>query len=217
MEAFTIFLLKEDVVDPEAALDSDKTYPIIPLTDELGLPGMLFVGEQHSSTPGWVNTLNPFLEHPIGVVFTASISAVLIVQYQDRFFALTFGYGRTLLKPHSWVRDFGLKVTLNRVDPSKLRSIESKIYDEMVVSTRKQVSQSSKVASFELDVSRALLRGVTGEADEHDVFARQRKRGRPRIARGAGSTAYSDARRRTVEWRLPRCPRNFGLGEHPPL
>ena len=94
------------------------------------------------------------------------------VQYQDRFFALPFGYGRMLLTPHSWVRDFGLKVTLNRIDPNKIRSIDSRVYDDLVVSTRRQTSQSSNLGSFELDVNRALLRGVTGEADEHDIFSR---------------------------------------------
>ncbi len=77
-----------------------------------------------------------------------------------------------MLKPHCWVRDFGLRATLNKVDPTKLRSIDSKIYDEIVVSTRRQTSQSSKVDSFELDVGRALLRGVTGEADQNDIFDR---------------------------------------------
>jgi uncharacterized protein (TIGR04141 family) len=172
MNTFTIFLLKDDVPDPLAALDPDKRYRTIDLTGDLGLPGTLFIGRQHRAIPQWVNMINPFLEQPIGVAYTASISAVLVVQYQERFFAMSFGYGRTLLAPHTWVRDFGLKVTLNKVDPNKLRSIDSKIYDDMVVSTRKQTSQSSKVDTFELDINRALLRGVTGQADEHDIFTR---------------------------------------------
>jgi uncharacterized protein (TIGR04141 family) len=116
--------------------------------------------------------LNPFLTQEMPNVYTANISAVLIVQYQDRFFALTFGYGRNLLEPRFLVRDFGLRVTLNKVDPAKLRSVDSKIYDDMVVSTRRQTSQKTRVEAFELDVSRALLRGVTGEADEEDDFTR---------------------------------------------
>src|SRR6266567_3938963 len=172
MNTFTIFLLKDNIPDPVLALDPKKRYRTIALTGDMGLPGTLFIGRQHRATPQWVNMMNLFLEQEIPAVYTASISAVLIVQYQDRFFALPFGYGRTLLAPHSWVRDFGLKVTLNKIDPNKIRSVDSKIYDDLVVSTRKQTSQSSKIDSFELDVNRALLRGVTGEADEHDIFNR---------------------------------------------
>jgi uncharacterized protein (TIGR04141 family) len=172
MNTFTIYQLKDNIPDPEAALDQNKRYRRIGLAGDLGLPGTLYIGSQHRARPQWVNMLNPYLEEEIPVVYTASISAVLIVQYQDRFFAIPFGYGRTLLTPHSWVRDFGLKVTLNKIDPNKIRSIDSKIYDDLVVSTRKQVSQSSKLGTFELDVNRALLRGVTGDADEHDIFTR---------------------------------------------
>jgi len=172
VNTFTIYQLKESISDPEAALDPHKRYRRIGLARDLGLPGTLYIGSQHRAKPQWVNMLKPHLEEAIPDVYTASISAVLIVQYQDRFFALPFGYGRMLLTPHSWVRDFGLKVTLNKINPSKIRSIDSKIYDDLVVSTRKQTSQSSKLGSFELDVNRALLRGVTGEADEHDIFKR---------------------------------------------
>jgi uncharacterized protein (TIGR04141 family) len=172
MSTLIIFLLKDNVPDPVDAVDPDKPYTTIPLTGDLGLPGVLFVGTQHHATPQWVNMLNPFLEQQVGAVYTASIAALLVVQYQDRLFALTFGFGRTLLKPNCWVRDFGLRATLNRVDHTKLRSIDSKIYDEMVVSTRRQTSRTSKVDTFELDVSRALLRGVTGEPDQNDIFTR---------------------------------------------
>ncbi len=172
MNTFTIFLLRDDIPDPVVVIDGKKLRRVIELTGELGLPGTLFIGSQHRAIPQWVNMMNPFLAQEIPAVYTASISAVLIVQYQDRFFALTFGYGRTLLAPRWLVRDFGLRVTLNKVDPTKLRSVDSKIYDDIVVSTRRQTSQQSKVEAFGLDISRALLRGVTGEADEHDIFTR---------------------------------------------
>jgi uncharacterized protein (TIGR04141 family) len=161
LNTFTVFLVKDNIPDPVVALDRKKAPRAIPLTGDLGLSGTLYVGRQHRTTPSWVGMLNPFLTEEMPAVYTANISAVLIVQYQDRFFALTFGYGRKLLEPRFLVRDFGLRVTLNKVDPAKLRSVDSKIYDEMVVSTRRQTSQKTRVEAFELDVSRALLRGVT--------------------------------------------------------
>jgi uncharacterized protein (TIGR04141 family) len=199
MNTFTIYQLKDNISDPEAALDPNKRFRRIGLTGDLGLPGTLYIGSQHRATPQWVNMLNPHLEQEIQAVYTASISAVLIVQYQDRFFALPFGYGRTLLTPHSWVRDFGLKVTLNKIDPNKIRSIDSKIYDDLVVSTRKQTSQSSKLGSFELDVNRALLRGVTGEADEHDIFTRITGSGPVRVTTELAFTRLADILDELVE------------------
>lgn len=143
--------------------------------------------------------LDRHLEEPIPPVYTASISAVLVVQYQDRFFALPFGYGRTLLAPNSWVRDFGLKVTLNKIDPAKIRSIDSKVYDDLVVSTRRQTSQSSNLGSFELDVNRALLRGVTGEANQHDIFSRITGSGPIRVTTELGFERLADVLDELVE------------------
>jgi len=199
MNTFTVYQLKDNIPDPEAALDLNKRYRRIALNGDLGLPGTLFIGSQHRATPQWVNVLNPHLEEEIPSVYTASISAVLIVQYQDRFFALPFGYGRTLLMPHSWVRDFGLKVTLNKIDPKKIRSIDSKVYDDLVVSTRRQTSRSSNLGSFELDVNRALLRGVTGEADEHDIFSRITGSGPVRVTTDFGFDRLADVLDELVE------------------
>jgi uncharacterized protein (TIGR04141 family) len=50
--------------------------------------------------------------------------------------------------------------------------MDSKVYDDLVVSTRKQLSRSGAVANFELDVGRALLRGVTGDANDGEIFKR---------------------------------------------
>jgi uncharacterized protein (TIGR04141 family) len=168
----TIFLLKDSIESPEDALDPDKPRTPIDLAESSSVAGTLFVGDQKRAVPDWVRMLNQFLVEPIGNVYSASISAVLIVYHEERYFALTFGSGRFLLDPRACVRDFGLKVTLNRVDPAKLRSMDSRVYDDLVVSTRKQLSRSGAVADFELDVGRALIRGVTGDANEGEIFKR---------------------------------------------
>lgn len=169
-QSYTILLLKETIKSFDEALDPEKQVSPYPLATAFGLPGTLFVGRQNQSTPDWVELLNPFLTAPIDRGFTASISAVLLVKYEGRIFALCFGYGKNLLVGSSWVRDFGLKVTLNRVDPTKLRSIDTKTYEDLVVSTRKQTSRSSKVDTFALDVARDLVRGVTGNSRDTTFF-----------------------------------------------
>lgn len=170
--SFTICLLKETVTTFEAALDPDKKVDPYPLSDGLGFSGTLFVGQQNESVPDWVGLLNPFLQTPVARARSASISAVLLLKYDSRMFAVCFGYGKSLLSASVWVRDFGLRVTVNRVDPVKLRSVDTKTYEDLVVSTRKQTSRSSKVDSFELDVARDLVRGVTGDSADTTYFKR---------------------------------------------
>lgn len=171
---FTIYLLKTDVASIQDALDPEKENDVTgyDLIEGLGFSGTLFVGRQRQYEPGWIRFLNPFLTNPVQDARIASISAALIVNYEGRIFAATFGWGKSLLRKSSWIRDFGLKITLNRVDPVKLRSIDTKTYEDIVVSTRKQTSRSSPVESFELDVARNLLRAVTGISTDKTFFER---------------------------------------------
>lgn len=168
--SYTVFLLKESVANIRGALDLAKPTTEHPLDPNFGLSGALFVGEQKETTPPWVELLNPYLRTPVKSATAANISALLLLEYEKRVFAFTFGHGRSLLAPSCWVRDFGLKVTLNRVDPSKLRSIDSKVYDDLVRTRRTQTSRSSAMSEFELDVARDLVRGVTGEPKSTTFF-----------------------------------------------
>lgn len=143
---YTIYLLKDEITSAKDALDPEKQVTGYDLIQDLGFSGTLFVGGEKQYEPSWVQLLSPYLTSPVMQARAASISAVLIIEYEKRVFAVTFGYGRSLLRKSSWIRDFGLKVTLNRVDPTKLRSIDTKTYEDIVVSTRKQTSRSSTVA-----------------------------------------------------------------------
>lgn len=169
---FTIYLLKTGLASIHDAIDPEKPTTEHLLTGLDGTTGSLFLGQQKNHTPDWVDMVRPFLDTSLPGVVSASRSAVLIANHGGRSFAFVFGHGKSLLKAASWERGFGLKVTLNRVDPDALRSIDSKTYEDLVVSTRKQTSKTSSLGSFELDVGRALVRGVAGNAGSSQVFTR---------------------------------------------
>jgi uncharacterized protein (TIGR04141 family) len=67
------------------------------------------------------------------------------------------------LKPDCFELGFGLRAALNRVDVRKIRCLDLKNYEDLVVSMRKQTSRNSELGSFGLDVARDLVRAVTGE------------------------------------------------------
>ncbi len=171
-QQYAIFLLKEEVRLYEDALDPEANVTAYPLAEGLAFEGHLYLGPQRTAPPSWVPLMNPHLQRPIERALSAGISAVLLLKYENRIFAFTFGHGKSLLRPFSWVSDFGLKVTLNRIDPSRLRSVDSKFYEELVVSQRKQTSRASDLAAFEVDVARDLVRAVTGEPRDTTFFKR---------------------------------------------
>jgi uncharacterized protein (TIGR04141 family) len=95
-----------------------------------------------------------------------------VVQVDGRFYAFTFGYGRGLLNPRKIVPQFGLRVALNRIDPRQIRSLDTKTFEDMVVSRATQASKSSELPTFGVDVSRDILRAVTGQPNDDKIGKR---------------------------------------------
>jgi uncharacterized protein (TIGR04141 family) len=68
-----------------------------------------------------------------------------------------------LLKPGTYEEDFGLKVTLNCVDPNKVHSIDRTTLDTISRHSQIQASHLAPIGEFGLDVEQDILQAVTGE------------------------------------------------------
>lgn len=97
---------------------------------------------------------------------TSSISALLLVTQGDAFYAVVFGYGASLLKDEAIDERFGLRVTLNGVEPSQLRSIDHKRLEAISRHTRENLSRAGTLGQFGVDINRDLLRAVTGKPSD---------------------------------------------------
>jgi uncharacterized protein (TIGR04141 family) len=103
---------------------------------------------------------------PTQIGKTMSPAAVFLVKFDERFFILTFGGGRFLISSNCYEERFGLKVALNSLNDTKLRSIDKKTFDSISSHTRTQAIRESDVKEFGLDIERDLLKGVTGTPDD---------------------------------------------------
>lgn len=169
----TLFLL-EGVTAPEDALDSDTESPPISLELEgsLGYRGRFFLVTRSPHPPPWLAIVEPLVAGTLDTAKTSSASGLLVLEVDSRWFAITFGYGRTLLDFGHVVRRFGLRVTLNRVDHQRLRSLDTKALEDVVVSRKTQSSRSAEAATFGVDVVQDVLRGATGEARDDRLGSR---------------------------------------------
>ncbi len=107
----------------------------------------------HHTRPPWANYLSPHVSGDLPGLNTSSAAAVLLLEVAGRIFAITFGGGRHLIEPDSYVRDFGLKVVLNTVAPDQLKSVDAKTIDDTTVHSRLDLSHESSFGAFGLDVS----------------------------------------------------------------
>jgi uncharacterized protein (TIGR04141 family) len=93
---------------------------------------------------------------------SSNVGATLLVRISGATFVLSFGTGFHLLKPESIERDFGLKVTLNSVDPDKLRSLDKASYDHNPLNSRTQSTKDVDIFNLHLDSEMEMLYAVTG-------------------------------------------------------
>lgn len=170
-QRLTIFLLR-DITDLSDALTDDvaKTLDVSELTQRSGLTGRFYAKQSFSRKPGWASFLDPVIDGGLQGLQSSSASGLLLLQVDSHTFALTFGYGRSFLDQARIERRFGLKVALNLIDERQIRSLDTKKFDEMVVSTNTQTSRTTELPTFGVDILRDIVRAVTGKAPESSGY-----------------------------------------------
>lgn len=165
----TIYLVNEAVADAGAI--------IRPGTDEHAVTvngrhvGDLYVKVNDPHPPPWVS----FFEGAAGDlsgVQGSSTSAILLVRTGGRTFAVAFGFGRMLLQPGTTDDRFGLRVTLNAVDHTQIRSVDRETLDSPAPHSQIQARSAASITEFGLDVDQDLLRAVTGIPRDKDLGRR---------------------------------------------
>lgn len=159
----TFYLFQDQVLDFDHALDPERATETVEIKPAAGIDGRFLYVKPRLSVPAWTGFVQPLLAEQLSEILTASTSAVLLIRTSGRIFALTFGYGRSLLDLSKVEYQFGLRVALNRIDPRQIRSLDTKAFEDLVVSRSTQASKSAELPTFGVDISRDILRAVTGE------------------------------------------------------
>lgn len=130
--------------------------------------GRLFVGQTPSGAPKWAPFLSAATGSPTTIdLRSQSCGAAWFIEVvrplQDtRTLVITFGTGQLALDPEAIERSFGLKVVLNSVARSKLRTLDVASLDATVIQRRTQASRDVDINEFGMDRYRELLRLAGG-------------------------------------------------------
>jgi len=162
---FSIYLMKEGY-DATNALRDDHV-----LDDDVGAQGLpenasLFVLDSAPRPPWWKGYFN--IEKELTQV---TKGALIFMPVGGRCFALSFGHVAHNLLDSSYEYDFGLRVTLNSLDPRKLKSTDT-LDPGAAKRQRTQLPIESKLTLFDFDRDSTILRSLTGKVrDEYkDLF-----------------------------------------------
>ncbi len=168
MESLTILLGKEGLERPEDTIKEPLRLRRLDITDAVGQLGSLYVETRGANPPRWSRFFVPQVD-PSLLGWVSSTSAVMHVPVDGRVMLLTFGQGRYLLKPDCWEDRFGLRVALNSIGATRVRSIDKHTLDTVGLHSRVQVSKEAAPSEFGLDIERDLLRAITGTPTEHNL------------------------------------------------
>jgi uncharacterized protein (TIGR04141 family) len=133
--SLSLRLLREGLTVEQALRDDHE------LEKQPAEPGRLFVGQVPALPPTWFGFIDEFATGSLPRLVNQSCAAILFLEVVDgrkrRTFALSFGTGHHSLEPDSFERNFGLRVVLNAVARSNLRSVDVATLDATTFQKRR--------------------------------------------------------------------------------
>ncbi|MBT3029507.1 MAG: TIGR04141 family sporadically distributed protein [Candidatus Thiodiazotropha sp. (ex Lucina pensylvanica)] len=160
--SLSLFLIKEKYTElSDIVKNTSCSDPVIVPIAGLG-NSYLYVKKGFSDYPKWSSLFRSVIDIDL-IGKSNSISAVLILKSNDRYFVLSFGQGgRFLLKDDVFEERFGLIVTLNSVESNSLRCVDKQSLDSLESHTRIQSGYATSADQFGLDVEQDMLKAVVG-------------------------------------------------------
>ena len=122
----------------------------------------LYVKCTQEKRPKWSSFLDELTGEKIPELTSKSSSSVLFWKTEEGIVAFVFGYGRFLIDISKFAQDFGIKTALNMLNHESLRSVDLYTLDDQPIQKRAQAVRESRVDVFGIDISRDVLRAVTG-------------------------------------------------------
>jgi uncharacterized protein (TIGR04141 family) len=166
LQRLHVRLLKASVRRFDSALEGADELTSYDVKAGLGFDGRLYVAPPKQGPPDWLRFVQTGIQGRLADVTNRTNAAVLLIRRGRRIFAFTFGYGWRFLREDLLEPDFGLKAALNGVQHDSLQSLDSFAVEEQTVHRRSQASRASALQVFGIDVSRDILRAVTGRPRE---------------------------------------------------
>ncbi|QSR46483.1 TIGR04141 family sporadically distributed protein [Aeromonas veronii] len=158
------FLAKDEYASLQTAdyLKGSSQVNAYELDSKHELEGKLFIKVSTEKKPKWSSFTENITGASLDELANRSSSAVLIIKTATATMAFTFGYGRFLIDTKYFIHDFGIKTALNTLNHDSLRSVDLFTLEDQAVQKKSQASRESSVGVFGIDISRDVLRAVTG-------------------------------------------------------
>lgn len=162
--SFSIYLLKEDF-DTSNSLKAGHSLKVSLDADNLPEGASIFILDSIPKEPWWKSFFGVRED-----LKQASKGAILFLPVKERCFAITFGHTHHHLKDECYEYDFGLRATLNSINPDKLKSTDT-LEPGKAKRQRIQSSIDSDLTYFDFDRDSSIIKTLSGKVkDEYKDF-----------------------------------------------
>lgn len=153
---FSIYLLKAEV-SADNALKEDHNLELIE-EEDTNLPegSVMYIADRPSNAPWWKNYWGIRQD-----LLQVQKGALTFLPVNDRWIVLTFGMTHHKLKDNSYEYDFGLRTTLNALDPAKIKSTDI-LQPENAKRQRIQSPTASSLNFFDIRHDESIIKKLTG-------------------------------------------------------
>ena len=167
----TIFLIRPSVIQPGMIIKEEEATAKLDLSISGCSFARLYLKHNAPKPPKWAALFQDSIQ--IDKIGTGStVSAVLLTEVGHHTFALTFGYGRYLIRDDAYEERFGLICTLNAVRPESLRCVDVQSLDAIQSHSRIQSGLEIPADQFGLNVEQDMLKAVVGAPKDSGLGVR---------------------------------------------
>jgi uncharacterized protein (TIGR04141 family) len=121
------------------------------------------LGVCKENEPEWLKLIRPAICDIPEEYQNKSTRAVIIVSVEDYYIIYALGHGRHLINDDLIIRDFGIKIALNHIDPKKLKGLDKLSISENMIQQKMQSARSTRVIDFQIDKDKDFIRTIAGE------------------------------------------------------
>ena len=157
---FSVYLLKKGFDAHNSLKEGHHLTPLNEANTNIPANGIMYYGQNQTKSPWWKEYwgISQNLQQ-------TSVSAIVFFPVNDRWFAVTFGASYHNLKENSYEYDFGLRTTLNALDPERIKSTDL-LMPETAKRQRIQIPNASSLTYFDFNTDESIVKRLTGAVKE---------------------------------------------------
>ncbi|HEM5150587.1 TPA: TIGR04141 family sporadically distributed protein, partial [Streptococcus suis] len=150
-----------------------KDYFIVDTKEGAGIEeGRIYIANTTDSPVEWIEELNKFTTSTISEkdYKNKSNKALLMLKYQKKIFSILYGYGRTMLKSSSIVKNFGLKTAINLISENNIKSVNTLNISTDYIDTQRQSFNYVSQNFLDIKTDSEIIKSISGKASSNTSF-----------------------------------------------